>query len=138
MDASEDSQLQAAIKASLCKSTSHNPVVIDSDSDMDSNDLETFTDSEDGETSSTHSPVKYDSRERKKDSSVQVSQNSSGTSGEHTCASKEKPIDLSNDSSHGSNSSETPGPCAVEDTSSEAYKSYLGKDDGRDEFLLCM
>ncbi|XP_021341953.1 UBX domain-containing protein 7-like isoform X2 [Mizuhopecten yessoensis] len=135
VDASEDSQLQAAIKASLTKSTSSNPVIIDSESDLDSdNDLETFTDSEDeAESSTNYSPVKCESKQNNTDSVVKSS-NTDNTSGEQM--SEEKATDLSDDASQDSDSKEENTKSADTDLNSEKYKSFLGKDDDPQTSLM--
>ncbi|XP_033744571.1 UBX domain-containing protein 7-like isoform X2 [Pecten maximus] len=133
VDASEDSQLQAAIKASLTKSTSSNPVVIDSDSDIDSeNDLETFTDSDEEDASSTNSPMKCEPKQKK--DNVEKSSNSVDTSEE--TKNEGKSIDVSDDASSDSDNVKENPKSADIDINSERYKSFLGKDDDPQTSLM--
>lgn len=126
VDASEDSQLQAAIKASLSKSTSSNPVIIDSDSDIDSdNDLETFTDSEEEDNSSaTASPMKCESKQK-----IDNVKPSNSTFTFEDKKAEEKVEEACSDSD---NSKRKPGA----DTDSERYKSFLGDDDDPQTSLM--
>ncbi|XP_060079385.1 UBX domain-containing protein 7-like [Ylistrum balloti] len=135
VDASEDSQLQAAIKASLTKSTSSNPVIIDSDSDIDSdNDLETFTDSDDEESSTTNSPMKCEPKQ--KTDNVINSSNSVDTSVEVKNVSEEQPIDLSDDVSPEGDNVNNKAQSTDTDINSDSYKAFLGKDDDPQTSLM--
>ncbi|XP_060580211.1 UBX domain-containing protein 7-like isoform X2 [Ruditapes philippinarum] len=82
IDASEDDQLQAAIKASLTeksKDISAKPMEFNNDSESDASDLETFTDSED---ESQHSSVK--TRKRSNSGSKSASHGKSSPTRKHS------------------------------------------------------
>ena len=156
MDATEEAQIQAAIKASLSKS--NEPTVIDSDLDSEEEDLETFTDSDD-----------ENSRDRLKNSPLKKDKNSKSPHKPtffHNHAVDESKFELNGDdslditndssvndmstSSHNMSTSEAPqGGSKTESNNCDnksdnvnkpqKHEKYLGSDDGKivDKLWIC-